>query len=101
MEIKTLQTAEQVPFNLDGRIMFSDQRVELVHLSLNPGEQIDLHANPFDVVFFTLEGNGLVLFEEQKFEVKSNASVFIEKDKQRGLVNNGSSLFRVLVIKVF
>lgn len=101
MEIKTLQTAEQVPFNLDGRIMFSDQRVELVHLSLNPGEQIDVHANPFDVVFFTLEGSGLVLFEEQKFEVKPNASVFIEKDKQRGLVNTGSSLFRVLVVKVF
>lgn len=101
MEIKTLQTAPKVPFDLDGRIMFGDERVELVHLFLNPEEEIAPHANPFDVVFFTLEGKGEVLYEDKRMEAEANMSVFIPKDKQRGLINTGDMPFRVLVIKVF
>lgn len=101
MEIKTLQTAPKVPFDLDGRIMFTDKRVELVHLSLNPGQEIAPHANPFDVVFFTLEGKGEVLYEDERMEAEPNTSIFIPKDKQRGLVNTSKELLRVLVIKIF
>ncbi|RPH33192.1 MAG: cupin domain-containing protein [Bacteroidales bacterium] len=101
MHLTTLETAEKVPFNLDGHKMFTNEKVELVHLALKPNEEIALHANPFDVIFFVLEGAGLVLFEKEIFNVEPNTSIFIEKDKQRGMRNHSNSIFRVLVCKVF
>ena len=79
----------------------SSEKVELVHLALKPNEEIALHANPFDVIFYILEGNGTINFENGSTNVVTNCSIFIEKDKQRGMRNNSSSVFRVLVCKVF
>jgi len=101
MHLTTLETAEKVPFNLDGRKMFTNEKVELVHLSLKPGEEIALHANPFDVNFFILDGEGDIFYENDSFMVETNTSVFIEKNAQRGMRNTGKYLFRVLVVKVF
>jgi quercetin dioxygenase-like cupin family protein len=101
MKLTTLDTAEKVPFNLDGRKMFTNEKIELVHLSLKPGEEIALHANPFDVNFFILEGEGEIFYENESFEVEPNSSIFIEKNKQRGMKNSGEFLFRVLVVKIF
>lgn len=101
MHVTTLETAEKVPFNLDGRKMFTNEKVELVHLVLKPNEEIALHANPFDVIFFILEGEGEVLFENERVKVSPNTSIYIEKDKQRGMRNDGNSAFRVLVNKIF
>ncbi len=101
MKITTFENAEKVPFNLDGRKIFTNEKVELVHLTLKPSEEIALHANPFDVNFFILEGKGTVIFEDESINVEPNTSVFIEKNKQRGMKNNGDRLFKVLVVKVF
>lgn len=101
MKLTTLETAEKVPFNLDGRKMLTNEKVELVHLTLKPGEEIAQHANPFDVIFFIIEGEGEVLFENEMFKALPNTSIFIEKDKQRGMRNSGNAIFRVLVCKVF
>ncbi len=101
MKQTTLETAEKVPFNLDGRKMFTNDKVELIHLTLKPGEEIASHANPFDVIFFILEGEGEILFEGEKFKALPNASIYIEKDKQRGMRNRDNTVFRVLVVKIF
>ena len=101
MHLTTLETAEKVPFNLDGHKMFTNEKVELVHLALNPNEEIALHANPFDVIFFVLEGTGTVFYEETQTKAEVNCSIYIEKDKQRGMRNNSNSVFRVLVCKIF
>ncbi len=101
MKITTLETAEKVPFNLDGRKMFTNSKVELVHLTLKPNEEIALHANPFDVIFYILEGTGTVFYETDSLTVEANNAVIIEKDKQRGMKNSGEGIFRVLVVKVF
>jgi quercetin dioxygenase-like cupin family protein len=101
MKLTTLDSAEKVPFNLDGRKMFTNERVELVHLALRPNEEIALHANPFDVIFFILEGTGIVNYEGTQITTEINNSIFIEKDKQRGMKNSSNGIFRVLVVKVF
>lgn len=101
MLITTLNTAEKVPFNLDGRKMFTNEKVELVHLALKPNEEIAPHSNPFDVIFFILEGEGEILFENEIIKVEPNTSIFVEKDKHRGMKNNNNSTLRVLVCKVF
>ncbi len=101
MKLTKLETAEQVPFKLNGRKMFTNEKVELVHLTLMPNEEISLHSNPFDVIFFFIEGNGTVYFEDMVFPVEANMSVYIEKDKQRGMKNTGVEILRLVVVKVF
>ncbi|NVO09855.1 MAG: cupin domain-containing protein [Bacteroidales bacterium] len=101
MKLTTLETAEKVPFNLDGRKMYTNSKVELIHLTLKPNEEIGLHANPFDVIFFILEGEGEIFFENEKVKVLSNTSIYVERDKQRGMRNSGQNTFRILVTKVF
>jgi len=73
----------------------------LVHLALKPNEEIAPHSNPFDVIFFILEGEGKIFYENQTISVSANTSVYVEKDKQRGMRNSSNLIFRVLVIKVF
>ncbi len=101
MKITTLETAEKVPFNLDGRKMFTNSKVELVHLILKPNEEIAPHSNPFDVIFFILEGQGKIFFEGEEMIVEKDTSIYIEKDKQRGMKNISEKSFRVLVTKSF
>lgn len=101
MKITTLETAEKVPFNLDGRKMFTNSKVELVHLTLKPNEEIAPHSNPFDVIFFILEGQGKIFFEGEEVMVEKDTSIYIEKDKQRGMKNISEKPFRVLVTKSF
>jgi len=101
MHLTTLEAAEKVPFNLDGRKMFTNEKVELVHLTLKSDEEIALHANPFDVVFFILDGAGEIFYENESLKVETNTSIFIEKNKQRGMRNIGEDSFKVLVIKIF
>lgn len=100
MQITNLNNAKKVPFNLDGRIMFSDKRIELVHLTLNPGEGLDMHKNPFDVVFYVLEGKGLLTIETESEEINANSVISVSKEKLRAWKNNSKKALRLLVIKV-
>lgn len=101
MIIKTLTTAEKVPFNLDGRKMYTGHKVELIHLCLKPGEVLEKHANPFDVVFYILEGNGIVETDDQSASVEPDMSIEIESGVNRGLTNTGNGDLRLLVVKIF
>jgi mannose-6-phosphate isomerase-like protein (cupin superfamily) len=101
MKPTTLLTAERVPFNLDGRKMYSAEKVELVHLALKPNEEVALHSNPFDVIFYVLEGEGTIFYEKESITVEADNCLFVENGKQRGMKNTGKKVFRVLVIKVF
>jgi quercetin dioxygenase-like cupin family protein len=96
-----LKDAPEVPFNLDGRILFSTPRAELVHLSLEPEESIGMHANPFEVVFHILSGEGEIATDQTVYKVKGSDTLSIEAEVQRGLKNCGSGPLRLLVFKIF
>jgi mannose-6-phosphate isomerase-like protein (cupin superfamily) len=100
MKVNTLTTAEKVPFNLDGRKMYTGLNVELVHLSLKPAEVLEKHSNPFDVVFYILEGSGIVETDDESINVEPDMCIEIEMGINRGITNNSNSLLRVLVVKI-
>ena len=100
MKVNTLTTAEKVPFNLDGRKMYTGLNVELVHLSLKPAEVLEKHNNPFDVVFYILEGSGIVETDDQSINVEPDMSIEIEMGINRGITNTGDKALRVLVVKI-
>ena len=100
MKTTLLETAEKVPFDLDGKKMFSNEKVEIIHLNLSATEKLELHTNPFKVVFYILEGEGVLETEDEQITVEPDMAIEIEAGVKRGLKNIGASCFRLLVIKL-
>ena len=100
MQIQNLANSTKVPFNLDGHILHSEKSVELVHLLLKSGETLAEHKNPFDVIFFVIEGSGILSVDGQNHQLKSNDTIKIISSKIRGWENNTPSDLRLLVIKL-
>jgi mannose-6-phosphate isomerase-like protein (cupin superfamily) len=100
MRINTLTTAEKVPFNIDGRKMYVGKSVEVIHLSLKPGEALEKHTNPFDVVFYIIQGEGIVETDAQSATVEPDMCIEIPNGIQRGVKNTSESVLRMLVVKI-
>jgi len=99
--IGTLENAPKVPFNLDGKILFSSEKLEIIHLTLRSGEKVDKHLQPFDVVFYILSGTGILETEEEMVEGNENTSIFVRAGMLRGWKNTGTTDLKLLVIKDF
>ncbi len=100
MEITTLDGAPTVPFNIDGRIMFSCSRAEVIHLTLMPGNKLEMHDNLADVVFYMLQGSLFLLLEAGEKEIKTDSCLEIKRGILRGWENRRSEKARMLVIKL-
>lgn len=98
--IRTFDSAPRVPFDLDGRILLTTERCELVHLALQPGECLPLHAQPFAVIFHLLAGNGILLVGNDEIPVNSATSIEVSSGTMRGWINPGPDELRLLVIKM-
>jgi quercetin dioxygenase-like cupin family protein len=96
----SLNEAEHVPIDRDGRILYRGEKNELVHITLHPGQSIPLHPNTVDVIFFIVEGNATLTTDTESSLLNPNDSIFIEKDTNRGLANNTAEIVRILVFKM-
>jgi quercetin dioxygenase-like cupin family protein len=94
-----LDKAPPVPFDLDGKVMFSSEKLEIIHICLKPGEKINQHLQPFDVIFFILSGEGILETDEGNTKAIENTSIFVPAGVMRGWNNTGMNDFKVLVIK--
>jgi mannose-6-phosphate isomerase-like protein (cupin superfamily) len=97
---RTIDEAPRVPFNLDGRILFSERKMEIVHLCLKPGEKVERHAQPFDVLFFVIEGNGILEVDDETMVTGKDTLVEVKEGCMRGWLNSGRSDLRLFVIKL-
>lgn len=100
MKITRLQEAPKVPFALDGHIIAHHDDADVIHLQLKPGEKIEKHSNPFDVIFYVLEGKAMLESDTEKLLVEKDQSIVIGAGLNRGLENTSVSNFKVLVIKL-
>lgn len=99
-QITKLDVATRVPFKFDGRILFSSDRFEMVHLSLVSGEAMDLHIQPFDVVFYLLEGSGILTIGLEEHEIQPETSIMVKAGVTRAWKNNGNIVIKILVCKL-
>ena len=96
----SLSEAQSVPFDLDGRFLFRSSNNEIVHLTLKAGEVIPEHSNPFDVVFFIIEGSATLKTDNQSESLIANDSVYINRNEKRALFNPTDKIVRLLVFKM-
>ena len=98
--IVKLETAPKVPFKIEGRIMFASEQAELIHLTLKRGEVLEKHDNPFDVIFYVLEGNGKLMAEDDSFELTANSCISVKTGFLRSWENIGNTDLKILVYKI-
>ncbi len=100
MKIINLENAPKVPFKIEGRIMFANEQAELIHLTLKRGEVLEKHDNPFDVIFYVLEGKGRLIVENEVFELSVNDCTSVKTGINRSWENTDDTDLKVLVYKV-
>jgi len=98
--ILQLTDAPKVPFNLDGRILYSSDKYQVVHLTMQPGEEMEVHSQTMDVLFFVVEGEGLLIIGEEVIKAVANMTIFVKAGSPRGWKNTGEQTLRILVNKL-
>ncbi len=101
MTIKNLSDVSPVGnvHNVDVRPLFDSEYMQVVHILLKPGEQLKKHITPVDVVFFVLEGEGIVEIGDEKHSVVVNTVIESPKDIPHCWYNKSDKDLRFLVIK--
>jgi len=94
------EKAQIVSAAIDGRIMHSDKRAEAILLTLQPGEEIPMHKNPFDVLFAGIEGHATLVSHAQTETVGPGETIFVTSDEERAWINNEKEPARVMVFKI-
>ncbi|MBU8892349.1 MAG: cupin domain-containing protein [Bacteroidales bacterium] len=100
MKIQNLTNSPKVPFDIDGFILHTDKKTELIHISLKAGESLEEHKNPLDALFFIISGSALLTVNGEKWKMKANDTIKITSDQLRGWTNNTNEELRILVIKL-
>lgn len=100
MKIVSLLNAPKVPLNIEGYKVHSSSSLDVIHLCLQPGQDIPQHANHFDVVVSVIEGGVTLNMGEDKIQLSLYDTVEIEKDMDRGFTNYGTEEARMIIMKI-
>lgn len=91
--------ANKNPHGVDARKVFESEHVQLVHIHLKAGEHLIKHTTAVDVLFYILEGEGIVEIGNEKMKVCKDMLIESPKDVPHCLYNETAIVFRVLVVK--
>ncbi len=87
------------PHKVDARRLYDKDTAQVVHILLRPGEKLIRHITPVDVVFYVLEGKGVVEIGDEKQEVGKDTLIESPAGIPHCWYNEGNSDLRFLVIK--
>ncbi len=87
------------PHGVDARMLYDSEHVQLVHILLKPRERLKRHITPVDVVFFVLEGKGIVEIGDERQEVEAGTVIESPARIPHCWYNESDSVLRVLVVK--
>ena len=87
------------PHGTSARGLHSNEHVQVVMVTLLPGEALKLHVTPVDVFFYVLEGSGVVEIGGEREEVFANMLVDSPARIPHRLLNESNTVFRFLVVK--
>ena len=90
----------KTPHEVEARKIYDTKNALVIHLTLKPGEALRRHITPVDVIFYVLEGEGVVEIGEEKQTVGANLLI----ESPAGIVhcwyNEGKETLKILVAKV-
>jgi mannose-6-phosphate isomerase-like protein (cupin superfamily) len=99
MNTASLEKSNRVVPNLEAFRLLSGKGFELIHLTLAIGESQTMHANPYRVVFYVLEGHGVLMLQNEKLQLFKDTCVEVEPEILRCWENAGQQPLKLLVVK--
>ncbi len=102
MKIIKISEAESF-FNQPGIIgknIYENPKINIVHLELEPGTYLEPHPMPMPVLFYVLEGTGILTIDGKKYEINQDCGLECPKNLLRFWSNEKNEKLRVLVIKM-
>ncbi len=87
------------PHGVDVRMISDLESAQVVHITLQPGESLKKHITPVDVVFYVLEGRGLVEIGDERKEVGSDTLIESPARIPHHWINQSNGKLRILVVK--
>jgi mannose-6-phosphate isomerase-like protein (cupin superfamily) len=88
------------PHHVDARKIYESPHAMAVVITLGPGESLKRHITPVDVFFYVLDGEGVVEIGDERKAVGKDMLVESPARIPHRWINEGKSVFRVLVVKV-
>ncbi len=92
-------TSKPNPHGVDARSISDKENAQVLHITLQPGEALKKHITPVDVVFYVLEGRGVVEIGEDRAEVKADSLIESPAKIAHRWINESHETLRILVIK--
>ncbi|HKL07601.1 MAG TPA: cupin domain-containing protein [Bacteroidales bacterium] len=92
--------ARKNPHGVDARGLYDSKHAMVTHMYIKPGEQLKKHITPVDVIFYVLEGTGIIEIGDEKKEVSKDTLIDSPAKIPHCWYNKSDSVLRVLVIKV-
>jgi len=99
MKKTTLADAARVPFDLEGYVMHSSAKTEVIHLCLQPGQVVAMHSNPFDVVACVIKGEVMLRVGDSPVSLGLYDVAEVEAHVERGFTNSSPGEARLIIIK--
>lgn len=93
------QEEKQNAHGVSVRELHSTDHVQVVMITLLPGQSLKLHATPVDAFFYGLEGQGIVEIGGEQQPLASDQMVHSPARIPHRLLNEGDDAFRFLVVK--
>ena len=84
---------------VDARNLFSSENAMITVITLAPGQALKRHITPVDVVFYVLDGTGVVEVGEEKQQVAKDTLVESPKDIVHCWYNESDAPLRFMVVK--
>src|SRR5512136_670621 len=95
VEIKNIQSKPN-PHGVDVRNISDTKNAQVVHITLKPGESLKKHITPVDVIFYVLEGTGVVEIGEERKEVGQDTLIESPAKIPHRWINESDGIMRVL-----
>ena len=95
----TNEAVKENPHKVDVRSLYNDPSAQVVHITLQPGEQLKPHKTPVDVVFYVLEGSPTIHIGDEEESFAKDTLIESPAYVTHHISNKGIETARVLVIK--
>ncbi|NLJ82633.1 MAG: cupin domain-containing protein [Bacteroidales bacterium] len=76
-----------------------NNEIELVKLNLQQNDEVALHINPIKVVFYVIEGSGVLTIGTSSYTLQAGDMAEVHPDEERGWSNPNPESLKILVIK--
>ena len=88
------------PHKVDVRRISDQESAQVVHITLMPGEALKKHITPVDVVFYVLDGRGVVEIGDEREEVGRDTLIESPAKIAHRWINESDGPVRILVVKI-